>query len=202
MPTIRDFRAADAEQWLRCRLLAFFDSAYYDDVTREKPVYENPSLELVVVEEADSEERIVGPLDLEQELEPGTLCSARPGKRAMVWSIAVLPEFRRQNLATRMLQRATTWAQENGITHLEAWTRDDPWVRTWYESRGFVDFQSYWHVFMDHPQAKEWLTSKAQTLRPNSVFAHVVKGGLKGLPFKPVRSHECIGYELEVSRAD
>ncbi len=115
----------------------------------------------------------------------------------MIWSIAVLPEFRRQNLATQMLVKATQWARERGVTHLEAWTRDDPWVRAWYESRGFVRFQGYWHVFLDRPQAQEWLTVKAKTLRPNTVFAHVIEGGVDGLPFKPGRAHECIGYEVE-----
>ncbi len=34
---IRDYRTSDETSWLRCRVLAFLDTAYYDDVWTAKP---------------------------------------------------------------------------------------------------------------------------------------------------------------------
>ena len=33
---IREYRSADEASWLRCRLLGFFDTAYFDDVKNHK----------------------------------------------------------------------------------------------------------------------------------------------------------------------
>ena len=42
--TIRPYQPSDEAQWLRCRVLAFLDTAYYDNVCREKEHYSNPSI--------------------------------------------------------------------------------------------------------------------------------------------------------------
>lgn len=41
---VREYRPDDERQWLRCRVLAFLDTAYYDNVLREKERYRNPSM--------------------------------------------------------------------------------------------------------------------------------------------------------------
>lgn len=47
---IRDYQKEDQTSWLRCRVLAFLDTAYYDVVAKEKEVYQYPSIELVAIE--------------------------------------------------------------------------------------------------------------------------------------------------------
>jgi hypothetical protein len=47
--TIGDYAPADEESWLRCRVLAFLHTAYYDDVLCAKPAYANPSIALVAL---------------------------------------------------------------------------------------------------------------------------------------------------------
>ena len=44
---IRPYNLSDQENWLKCRLISFHDSAYYDDVYTAKPTFKNLSLELV-----------------------------------------------------------------------------------------------------------------------------------------------------------
>ena len=62
---IRAYRKEDETGWVRCRVLSFLDTAYYDNVLREKEKYENPTIELVAV----YENQIVGLIDIEYELE-------------------------------------------------------------------------------------------------------------------------------------
>jgi hypothetical protein len=45
---IRNYKKEDEQGWLRCRVLAFLNTAYYDNVLNKKEVYERPSIELVV----------------------------------------------------------------------------------------------------------------------------------------------------------
>lgn len=47
MAAVRTYRPTDEEGWLRCRVLSFLGSAYFDDVRQEKEQYEGPSIELV-----------------------------------------------------------------------------------------------------------------------------------------------------------
>ncbi|CDQ40019.1 hypothetical protein BN990_02337 [Virgibacillus salexigens] len=44
---IRKYSVDDELGWVRCRVLSFLDTAYYDNVFSEKEKYENPSIELV-----------------------------------------------------------------------------------------------------------------------------------------------------------
>ncbi|WP_207670529.1 hypothetical protein [Haloimpatiens lingqiaonensis] len=41
---IREYRDNDNLAWVRCRVLSFLDSAYFDNVLREKEHYQNPSI--------------------------------------------------------------------------------------------------------------------------------------------------------------
>jgi GNAT superfamily N-acetyltransferase len=130
---IRPYRDEDERGWVVCRVLSFLDSAFFDDVRQVKEHYENPSIELVA--ELDGE--IVGLLDAECEVEPGTVCEPRPGLGAMIWHLGVHPDHQRSGIATALLREAEREARERGIERLEAWTRDDDEARAWYEARGF-----------------------------------------------------------------
>jgi len=123
--SIRPYEDADERSWLECRVLAFLDSAYFDAVEREKERYDRPSIELV----AEVDGRIVGLMDVECEEEPGTLCEDRPGLGGMIWHLAVLRDFRRRGIASRLLGAAEDTARQQGLERFEAWTRDDTWVQ-------------------------------------------------------------------------
>nr|GGG79293.1 hypothetical protein GCM10011398_25760 [Virgibacillus oceani] len=72
---IRRYNAEDELGWVRCRILSFLDTAYYDNVFKEKEKYENSSIELVAV----IDHQIVGLLDIEYETNEGTVCSRGEG---------------------------------------------------------------------------------------------------------------------------
>lgn len=67
---IRKYEDKDELGWVRCRVLSFLDSAYFDNVLQKKEHYNNPSLELV----AEINDKIVGLLDIEYQKDKGTVC--------------------------------------------------------------------------------------------------------------------------------
>jgi len=189
---VRPYREGDEEGWVRCRVLSFLGSAYYDDVRREKERYDSPSIELV----ADDEGQIVGLLDVECELEPGTVCSDRPGLGGVIWHVAVHPDHQRRGIATALLLEAERLAAERGLVRFEAWTRDDDHVQAWYESRGFERVYSYLHVYVEHGEGLRELFPVTEGLRPVKLFAHYIDDRPQEVKERFTRVHECVLYEL------
>lgn len=68
---IRDYRVNDETGWVRCRTLAFLQTAYFDNVLNKKEYYKNPAIELV----AELDGQIVGLIDVEYEKEERSVCS-------------------------------------------------------------------------------------------------------------------------------
>ena len=188
---IRPYADADERGWVECRVLAFLDSAYYDAVEREKEHYERPSIELV----AEFDSTVVGLIDVELEEEPSTVCEDRPGLGGMIWHLAVLRDFRRQGIASRLLAAAEDAAGSRGIERFEAWTRDDPWVQQWYESQGFVQIRSYLHVYVHGKSETAGVIGAGLELKPINVFAHYTGDQPDDIRARFERVHDCVCYE-------
>ncbi len=130
---IRDYDPADEQAWLRCRVLSFLGTAYFDDVM---PAKKSPSLGAELV--AEESGAIVGVLDLSTE-----------GQIATIDTIAVHPDHQRRGIGTTLLERACARAEGLGATTIDAWTRDDEPTLRWYRSRGFAESDHYLHVYAD-----------------------------------------------------
>ena len=193
---IRPYNSSDEENWLKCRLVSFHDSAYYDDVYTQKPIFDNPSLELV----AEIDGKIIGVLDLEKDNKDGSICYCKSGLGAMVWTIAVLPDYRRFGIASQLILKVIDWAKSKDIDFIEAWTRDDKWVLDWYKSVGFSRFHSYWHIYFKGDNAKALFKSNDKDISPQSVFAHSNKDPKTLDQNKIDRFYECSGYKLEITK--
>jgi hypothetical protein len=74
---IRSYRESDETGWLRCSVLSFLDTAYFDSVFRQKPSYDHPAIELV----AEIDGLIVGVIDVECEDSPGSVCTTLCDRR-------------------------------------------------------------------------------------------------------------------------
>ena len=189
---VRPYDDRDEQGWLRCRVLSFLTTAFYDAVHREREHYEHPAIELV----AERDGEIVGLIDVECEEAPGTVCSARPGLAGMIWHVAVHPDHQRRGIATALLREAQERAAERGLVRLEAWTRDDAHVQAWYESRGFVQVESYLHVYVELHEGLRELFPITEGLRPVKLFAHYTSDGRDEVRQRFDRVHDCVLYEL------
>ncbi len=193
---IRPFRPGDETGWVRCRALAFLDTAYFDDVYPEKERYEGRAIELV----AEAGGHVVGLIDVECEEAPGEFCSepgdpARAGPAGMIWHLAVHPDHRRKGIGRALLAEAARQARAWGMRRLEAWTRDDPFVNEWYRAQGFQRVQQYWHVYLRSQDELAAVQAQVPGLRPVSVFAHYTRDD-EGVCGRFERAHRCIRYDL------
>lgn len=189
---IRYYEPKDETGWLRCRVLSFLDTAYFDNVVREKERYHHPSLELV----AEKNNQIVGLIDIEYEKEPGFICSNDKLVSGMIWHLAVHPDYQRNGIARRLLNEAIQILAHKNVNRLEAWTRDDFWVNKWYESNGFMKKDTYYHVYLEgKEELNDVLELKMSNLHPVQAFAHYVGDKHAEMKQRFKRVHECNMYE-------
>ena len=191
---IRPYQKEDETGWVRCRVLSFLNTAYYDHVLRSKEQYENPTIELI----AEINGMVVGLIDVEYELKPRQVCTGE-GLGGMIWHIAIHPDYQSKGIGKCLLEEAETIAGEKGLLFLEAWTRDDVYVNKWYEQQGFRKSDSYLHVFLESDEEinRAGFTMK-HGLRPMSIFAHY--SGTDGEQVRNAynRVHECTGYTKQI----
>lgn len=181
---------------VQCRVLAFLDTAYFDNVLKKKEQYENLAVELVAIEN----NQVVGLIDIECEIQAGTICSKKEKNLGdMIWHIAVHPDFRRTGIAYHLLCEAENRVKKLSVNYLEAWTRDDNWVNKWYLKNSFEPQTSYLHVFLESSkEMQKTLNSSVKDLHPVQAFAHYT-GTEKGkIMSEYKRVHECICYHKEL----
>lgn len=193
---IRPYRPADQVGWVRCRVLAFLDTPYYDNVLQHKEQYANPAIELV----AECNGQIVGFLDIEYEEEPGSVCSPHPtcpGRAGMIWHLGVHPDWRGRRIGVALLQSAVAEAKRQGLQRLEAWTRDDAYVQRWYSMQGFQLMSSYYHVYITETEELRQVVHRGlPKIKPVSVFAHYAASDAADVLERFERVHRCNRYDL------
>ena len=184
MVTIRPYEPRDEVGWVRCRVLSFLGSAFWDAVERAKERYEHPAIELVA-EEGDA---IVGLLDVECE---SPALADRPGRGGMIWHLAVHPDHQRRGVAAALLDEAERRARERGLERLEAWTRDDAHVQRWYERHGFAQIDGYLHVYLERDDLRPY----DGELRLVKAFAHYTGDEPERIRRRYARVHDDVLYE-------
>ncbi|MFF2375074.1 GNAT family N-acetyltransferase [Streptomyces xiamenensis] len=179
--TIRAFTPADETGWLRCRVLAFLQTAYFDDVSRSKPATAAPGLDLVAV---DADGRVVGIMDTGIE-----------GDVATIDTVAIHPDHQRRGLARELLERTSNRARKLGAATLDAWSRDDPDTLNWYRAMGFTESDHYLHVYANHyrdsSEPGRAIAEARPGLRPLMVFAHAQLADEQRLRGEFTRVHVC-----------
>ncbi|MGW5364623.1 GNAT family N-acetyltransferase [Actinopolymorpha pittospori] len=155
---IRPYQHSDATSWLRCRLLSFFSTTYYDDVAVEPPGYVGPAIQRVAV----VDEAVVGLMDV-----------AVAGANATIEVLAVHPEHARRGLGTALLHSVLGELRDaHAVRTLDAWTREDVPANRWYLRSGFTEVFSYLHVYKGHEDDATGFQSPAGLSPPLTAFVH------------------------------
>lgn len=141
---IRIYKETDKTSWIRCRVLSFLDSSYFDDVQNFREEYENPVIQLVAIDKGE----VVGFLDCEYEEETGDVCYFEGARGGVIWHLGVLPEYRQLGLASKLWHVAKEMLFEKGIHRVEVWTQDDEAATKWYLKQGFVFKEAYLNAFL------------------------------------------------------
>lgn len=185
---IREYTPADETAWLRCRVLSFLSTAYFDDVLRAKPVVAAPGFQLVAAEEPGA---VVGILDVGVE-----------GALATVDTVAVHPDHQRRGIGRSLLAEARTRAGALGVRTLDAWTRDDPDTLRWYRAMGFAESEHYLHVYAnyytDAAEPDRAVPQRRPGLRPMLAFLHAGLRDEALLREQFARVHVCRRFALEL----
>jgi ribosomal protein S18 acetylase RimI-like enzyme len=161
-PALRDYATADEQSWLRCRVLAFLATAYFDDVHTARAPIAEPGFGLVAVADDGT---VVGILDVTVE-----------DALATIDTVAVHPDHRHRGIGRALLTRALGRVAEVGATALDAWTRDDQATLEWYRAMGFAESDHYLHVYANHytdpAEPDRAMGGRRPGLRPVAVFLH------------------------------
>jgi ribosomal protein S18 acetylase RimI-like enzyme len=183
---IREYIPSDETSWLRCRVLSFLSTAYYDDVDRAKTAIPSPGLELVAVDRTDA---VVGIMD-----------TVVDEGRAAIDTVAVHPDHQHRGLGRTLLEQTRTRARELGATTLDAWTRDDPGTLGWYRAMGFTESDHYLHVFAHSYTAPDEPNRAIRSPRPGlrlmAAFLHAKLEDEEQLRREFSRVHVCRRFAL------
>lgn len=201
---VRPYRESDEEGWVRCRVLSFLDTSYRDDVQVYREEFTGESICLVAAlenHEAQQSE-IIGLIDIEIDNTPDETGNLR----ATIWSIAVLPEYRRKAVAEHLWQAAQISLKKAGVNTVEVWTQDDAPANHWYKKQGFERFHSYLNVYSRGPlnagpmnlllpeAAESWRYGHIRSFNFEAPLEH--KEELQKLSY---RIHEVRGYRLHLT---
>ena len=178
---IREYTPSDERSWLRCRVLAFLDTSYYDSVERAKPLIPSPGFELVAVDVAGT---VAGIMDV-----------AVDGESATIETVAIHPDHQRRGLARDLLAEASARAAAASATMLDAWTRDDPGTLSWYRAMGFAESDHYLHVYANYytsaDEPKRAVDVPRTGLNPIILFLHAKLAEEQRLREEFARVHVC-----------
>ncbi|MDB1088680.1 GNAT family N-acetyltransferase [Streptomyces sp. ACA25] len=184
---IREYTPADESSWLRCRVLSFLDTAYFDDVKRAKPAIDAPGVELVAV---GQDGLVCGIMDVSVDSEVATIDT-----------VAVHPDHQRHGIGRALLVEAGARLRALGASTLDAWTRDEPETLRWYRAMGFAESEHYLHVFADcstdEAEPDRAIGERRARLRPVAVFAHGSLRDEQVLRKQFARVHVCRRFSRE-----
>ena len=82
---IRNYTKQDEKEWLKCRLLSFFDCSYFDNVVRKKDEYDSNSINLLAIED----DEIIGFIDIEVEKNIKDVCYLDGTLGGVIWDLGV-----------------------------------------------------------------------------------------------------------------
>lgn len=166
---IRPYLPTDSESWLRCRVLSFLHTQYYDDVKQHRTVLAEPAIALVAT-------TAVGHVDLRDDLDGNTVIGILDieidGAAATIDTIAIHPDHQSRGIGTALLQQALPLLADRGVAPLAAWTREDGPANGWYRKNGFAENFRYLHVHLGDGDDPTGFVTPEGCSRPVTALVH------------------------------
>lgn len=184
---IRDYESSDEVGWLRCRVLSFLGTQYYDDVRPRRAPLEGGSVGLVAVVPSPAGDQVVGILDVEVD-----------GAEATIDTLAVHPDHARRGIGAAMLAVGTGRLGAQGVRTLDAWTREDVAANAWYLAQGFEERYRYVHVHKEGDDEPGGFSSPDGLSAPVRAFAHAPLAMEAQLRAELGRVYVCRQYVLDL----
>lgn len=186
---IRAYQASDEQGWVRCRVLSFLDTPYFDDVHPTKEQYENPAIELVAVKD----DKVVGLIDVECDTEEDKICSLDEGLGGMIWHLAVHPDHQNEGIGQALMEQADVEAAKKGLNYLEAWTREEGNSHLGFERNDYIKESEYYHLYLSYDDMAHNVKPEDDTLIPMYMFAHYTGENIE--QFSEIeRKYKCVCY--------
>ena len=110
---------------------------------------------------AEESGKIIGLIDVEIEKDVGSLCVAGKQSGAVIWHLAVLPEHRRNHVATFLWDEVKKRLIAKGIRYCEVWTQEDEAATQWYLAQGFHNIKEQnWLRCYARPSVADWFLNR------------------------------------------
>ena len=159
---------------------------------KHKPSYDGNSSQLVAIYNGE----IVGFLDARIESEPAQLCYGDGLKGAVIGELGVHPDFRRQGIASELLNISLKACSSHNVRRIQAWTRDDIGACGWYENSGFRRIYTYHHVWLSGRKARDAFNSPFSDFTLVRAYAEYTGSESEAIAKFADRIIECHCYEL------
>ena len=176
--TIANYKAEFEEQWLECLKEAFYASVYHDTILKFKPRYEKPISELITLHGG----KIIGFLDIEFIPPTEQLCGTDEEYAGQITLIGVHPNYRRQKVASKLLEFAIDYIQRNNqIKRLEASFREENGLSNLFNSMNFIQCSKYFEVNFTQDFFIKYGVELPFGISPSTLSGFVDKEGFRQL---------------------
>jgi ribosomal protein S18 acetylase RimI-like enzyme len=179
---VRPYAPSDERAWLRCRVLSFLQTNYYDDVRQTRLLDDDLALALVAVDD----DELLGLIDITID-----------GDAATIDCIAVHPEAQRSGIGTALLAAVLDQLPDH-VASIDAWTREDPAANSWYRARGFTENFRYLHVYKNWDESADGFTSPDGLSAPVMAFLHAPIERERQLRERFARVYVCRQYLMQL----
>lgn len=186
------------DSWLRCRLLASFNTAEkFNGLNPEKDEYpDNPMIDLICINERDE---VIGlqqtVIDTKENKE--TNYNGRTDLGAYFMENFVHPDYQNQGIATKLFEQTCILAKVQKVKWLEIWTGSDAPANHFYQKFGARPMNCYWQV---SGYAKPW--PKSQCLYDENGFLTEVTREGQHFPYIQELTHYQVFQEANLQQID
>lgn len=195
MVEILDYRNEYELEWVKLRARVASRSHTWDFIERNKVTYENPAIELVLLED----NKIIGYIDAEIELVAGQISWESSSIGAVVQEFGVDPDYQKLGYGRLLLNELSARLLKKGILRVEFWTKDPKSVKL-YQHLKFRELFCHQHFRIS---ADEIEILKAQN-KWKPIYAYMIKNTSQkidnAIQETPLESHACYGFEWSLEK--